>query len=86
MMISILLDRTLEFPDPRQMRPNVRAIYDRMTNKWRQAFKNTIGIKKFAFEVGEGEHQHKVFWNIEIIPGPTCIPKTVSLRGPLTLT
>jgi len=86
MIISILLERTLEFPDPARMRPNVRAIYDRIEQKWTQAFQHTTGVRKFSFVLGEGEHKNKVMWSIELIPGSTCIPKTATLRGPLMLT
>lgn len=82
-LISILIERPLAFPESTILPKNVAPIYNRIQRKWILAFKNTIGIKKVSFVLGTGEHEGKVLWNVELIPGLTCIPKSATLRGPL---
>ena len=83
LLISILLERPLEFPDSTKLPKIVAPIYNRIQQKWVPAFKNTLGVKKVSFVLGTAEHEGVILWNVELIPGPTCIPKSVTLRGPL---
>lgn len=83
LLIAFLRERPLAFPDSSKLPRKVAPIFNRIKGKWTAAFKNTEGIKEVSFVLGEAEHQGKVLWNLKLIPGPTCVPKSATLRGPL---
>ena len=52
LLIEILLERPLEFPDPSVLRGGVSSIFNRIQRKWTPAFQHTLGIKKVSFVPG----------------------------------
>lgn len=82
-LVGILLDRPLEFPPVSNRSKGVDEVLRRIEQKWRSAFRHTLGIQRVAFVLGTGEHEGAVLWELELIPGATCIPKSVIMRGPL---
>ncbi len=83
LLISILLERPLEFPDSKKLTRIAEPIYHRIQKKWVGTFKNTLGIRKVSFINGTGEHNGTVLWKLELILNPTCPSKSATLQGPL---
>lgn len=83
LVIRILVERPLEFPDPDRLPKNLKPIFQEMQEIWTSTFVNTIGIRRVSFTLGTDEPKGSVFWNLDLIPGPTCKSTSVQLRGPL---
>lgn len=82
-MISILLERPLEFPDSTKLTKIAAPICDRIQKKWVHRFKNILGIRRVSFIIGAGKHEGKVLWKLELITSPTCPAKSATLVGPM---
>jgi len=79
LLISILLERTLEFDESKA----AAASLSRIQAKWTTRFKHSVGVATLSLVLGTGEYEGRVLWSAGLIPGPTCIPRSVTMRGPL---
>lgn len=82
-LVGILLQRPLAFPPESNRSKGVNEVFRRIEQKWTSAFRHTRGVQRVAFVLGTGEHEGVVLWELHLIPGATCIPKSAILRGPL---
>lgn len=80
-LLEILIDRPLAFPNPLPKR--VAPVFKSIQTKWKSKFKNTEGIQKVSLLMGTGDRKNAIFWAVELIPGPTCVPSSAMLTGPL---